>query len=147
MKAEITKSNVAARAGQILGGLVIALLLLDAGVMLLAPELLAGSMKATAFPIASAPIIGGILLGAIALYAIPRTSLLGAILLTGFLGGAICTHFRIGEIGSPPQLVSACLGVAIWASLYLRIESLRLLMPLRKSTSAVDVGQMLGKCG
>lgn len=134
------KRNAAVRTGQILAGLVIAVLLLDAGVLLLAPELLAGSMRATGFPMELSPAIGATLLVSIVLYAIPRTSVSGALLLTAFLGGAICTHFRIGEIGSPPQLVSASLGVTVWLSLYLRIEELRRLIPLRdaKSRSVLD---------
>jgi len=120
MNATTDKSTLAARAGQVLAGLVIALLLLDAGVLLLAPELLAGSMKATGLPAERAPIIGGILLVSLVLFAVPRTRMVGAILLTAFLGGAICTHFRIGEMGSPPQLICASLGFAIWVSLHLR---------------------------
>lgn len=131
------KWNTALRMGQILTGLVVTILLLDAGVLLLAPEILAGSMNATGFPIELSPIIGMILLVSIVLYAIPHTSVMGAILLTAFLGGAICTHFRIGEIGSPPQLVSASLGFAVWAALYLRLESLRQLIPLRDSNRNV----------
>ena len=64
------------------------------------------------------------------LYAIPRTAVLGAILTTGFLGGAICTHFRLGEIGSPPQLISLLLGVMTWGGLYLRDSRIRTLLPL-----------------
>jgi hypothetical protein len=74
--------------------------------------------------------IGGILLVCTVLFAVPRTSVLGAILITAFLGGAICTHFRVGEIASPPQIVCVALGVAAWASLYLRIGTLRVLLPL-----------------
>ena len=66
------------------------------------------------------------------LYAIPRTAMLGAILLTGFLGGAICTHFRLGEIGSPPQLICLALGILVWAGLYLRDTRVRDLLPLMR---------------
>ena len=48
----------------------------------------------------------------------------------GFLGGAICTHFRLGEIGSPPQIVCLVLGIMTWAGLYLRNPTLRKLLPL-----------------
>lgn len=60
-------------------------------------------------------------------YAIPRTSVLGAILLTGYLGGATATHVRIGEPFYLPMIV----GVLIWGGLFLRDDRLRALIPLR----------------
>ncbi len=60
-------------------------------------------------------------------YAIPRTSVLGAILLTGYLGGATSTHVRVGE----PFLLPIVVGVVVWAGLFLRDERLRALIPLR----------------
>jgi len=63
-----------------------------------------------------------------AVYVIPRTSVLGAILMTGYLGGAIATHVRIGELMVVPQVA---LGVLAWLGLYLRDPRLRALIPLR----------------
>jgi hypothetical protein len=63
------------------------------------------------------------------LYVIPRTTVLGAILLTGYLGGATATHLRIGE----PFHMAVLLGVLLWGGLYLRDERLRQLIPLRLS--------------
>jgi hypothetical protein len=60
-------------------------------------------------------------------YAIPRTSVLGAILLTGYLGGATATHVRVGE----PFFLPIIVGIAVWAGLYLRDARLRALIPLR----------------
>jgi len=60
-------------------------------------------------------------------YAVPRTSVLGAILLTGYLGGATATHVRAGE----PFYFPVIVGVVIWAGLFLRDDRLRALMPLR----------------
>lgn len=62
------------------------------------------------------------------LYAIPRTSVLGAILLTGYLGGATASHLRIGE----PFHMAVLLGLLLWGGLYLRDERLRLLVPFRR---------------
>ncbi len=62
------------------------------------------------------------------LYAIPQTSVLGAILLTGYFGGAIATHVRIEEAFVPPLMI----GVLIWLGLYLRTGALRALVPWRK---------------
>ena len=66
-------------------------------------------------------------LSCVLIYAIPATSILGAILLTGYLGGAICTHWRVGD----PFVVQAILGVLVWVGLYLREERLRGLVPFR----------------
>jgi hypothetical protein len=54
---------------------------------------------------------------------------LGAILVTGFLGGAICTHFRLGELASPPQLICILLGLMTWGGLYFRDSRIRALLP------------------
>ena len=62
------------------------------------------------------------------LYLVPRTSVLGAILLTGYLGGATATHLRIGE----PYYTAIFLGVLLWGGLFLRDERLRLLIPFRR---------------
>jgi len=61
------------------------------------------------------------------LYAVPRTSVLGAILLTGYLGGATATHVRVGE----PFFLPVVVGIVIWLGLYLRDSRLRTLVPLR----------------
>lgn len=62
------------------------------------------------------------------IYLIPRTSILGAILLTGYLGGATATNVRVGD---PSSIVTVILGVLIWGGLYLRDKRLRALIPLR----------------
>jgi hypothetical protein len=62
-------------------------------------------------------------------YAIPRTAVLGAILLTGYLGGATATHLRVGE----PPIIAIIVGIVVWAGLYLRDTRLRALIPLRSS--------------
>ncbi len=68
-------------------------------------------------------------LACVAIYAIPQTAVLGAVLLTGYLGGAICTHWRVGD----PFFVQILLGCFVWLGVYLREERLRALLPLRKS--------------
>jgi hypothetical protein len=62
-------------------------------------------------------------------YAIPRTSVLGAILMTGYLGGATATHVRVGE----PPFLAILVGIVVWAGVYLRDERLRALIPWRRS--------------
>ena len=65
----------------------------------------------------------------VVVYAVPQTAMLGAILLTGYLGGAILTHLRIGE----PVYTHVVLGVFLWLGLFLREPRLRKLLPLRKT--------------
>lgn len=71
--------------------------------------------------------IGIVELLCVVLYVVPQTAVLGAILLTGYLGGATASHVRIGE----PFHMAVLLGVVIWGSLYLRDARLRALLPLR----------------
>jgi hypothetical protein len=73
--------------------------------------------------------LGILEIGSAILYAIPRTSVLGAILLTGYLGGAIATCVRVGD---PTWPVPVLLGVFAWAGLYLRYIVLRSFIPLRR---------------
>ena len=68
-------------------------------------------------------------LSCVVIYAFPPTSVLGAVLLTGYLGGAICTHWRVGD----PFLVQFALGVLVWLGLYLREGRLKALLPLRRA--------------
>ena len=77
------------------------------------------------------PFIASLQLGAILLYVIPRTSVLGAVILTGYLGGAIASYVRIGELY--PPLVPLTTAMLAWLGIYLRDERLRQLLPLRLS--------------
>jgi hypothetical protein len=63
------------------------------------------------------------------IYLIPATSVLGAILLAGYIGGAICTHWRVGD----PFLPQVAIGLVIWLGIYLREPRLKALIPIRKS--------------
>ena len=74
--------------------------------------------------------LGIVLLACTALYLIPRTAVLGAILLTGYLGGAVATHVRVGA--SPFEILFPVIfGALLWGGLFLRDERLRELIPLR----------------
>ncbi len=123
----IVPRNRSMLVGRALSALVSLALLADATVILVYPELMQVEMDAIGFPAALSVRLGLIILVCASLYTIPRTALWGAVLTTGFLGGAICMHFRVGEFGSPPQLVALALGIAAWAGLYLtddRVKSL-----------------------
>lgn len=73
--------------------------------------------------------IGGVELACVLLYLIPRTSVLGAVLLAGYMGGAIATHVRLGEA----WYLQAAVGVVAWLGLFLREPRLRTLIPLRSA--------------
>lgn len=122
--------------GIILSILVTAALAADASVNLFAPGLIKSEMLDVQFPVSLAGTIGLIILVCAVLYAVPATSFVGAIMITGFLGGAICTHLRLGEIFSPPQFVSLLLGVATWGGLFLRDERVRIAVTGRLPSTA-----------
>ena len=112
-----------------LSALVVVFLLIDASVSIFSPHLLASVQAEVGFPSNLSPILGGIMLVCALVFAIPRTATVGAILITAFAGGAICTHFRIGEMGSPPQLISFALAAIAWLSLWLRDPNIRRTLP------------------
>jgi hypothetical protein len=120
--------------GRILAVFVIAALVADGAVNLVAPNLLQAEMEAVQFPYNLSPIIGGLCIISALLYAVPATAFIGAVMITGFLGGAICTHLRVGEILSPPQIVSLILGTATWVGLYLQDSRLRALVYAQNRT-------------
>ena len=72
------------------------------------------------------------LLGSTLLYAIPRTAVLGAILLTAYLGGAVATHVRVGSPLFSHTLFGVYLGVIVWGGLWLRDPRIRALLPLTR---------------
>ena len=114
--------------GRIISALVILFLLIDSvgKIVKLAPYL-EGTVK-VGYPASLVVPLGIVLLICTVVYAIPQTSVLGAILLTGYLGGATATHVRVGQ----PFWFPVMMGVLLWAALFLREERLRVLIPLRK---------------
>lgn len=111
--------------GRICSAVVVLVLLADAVMDLLMPQKLADVMSASGFQLEQASTLGFIVLLCAVLYAIPTTAFLGAILVTGFWGGAFCTHLRIGEAISPPSFVCLALGILAWVGLYLRDVRIR----------------------
>ena len=128
-----TSSKAARWASYVMSGLVILFLLFDAGIKLVPLEIVTQASAQLGLPAdaAFARMLGILTLIGVALYAIPRTSVLGAILLTGYMGGAIATHLRIGSPLFSHVLFGFYLGVLIWGGLYLRDERVRRLIPLR----------------
>jgi hypothetical protein len=119
--------------GRAISGVIILLLLLDAAmkVMRVTP-VVEGTVKA-GYPANSVLPIGIILLVCLVCYVIPRTAVLGAILLTGYLGGAVATNLRISSPLLSYTLVPVYVGVLVWGGLFLREERLRALIPLRET--------------
>lgn len=117
-------------AGRLVSAFVVIALMADGTIQLLAPTQIASMLQETGFATEATRVVGPIILACATLYAIPATAVLGAILVTGFLGGAICAHVRIGELGSPPQLISLLLGAMTWGGLYARNPRIRAILPL-----------------
>jgi hypothetical protein len=82
------------------------------------------------WPESALPLLAFLQLGCLLLYIIPPTAVLGAVLLTGYLGGAIATYVRMGE--PYPVLVPLSTSMIAWAGIYLRDERLRSLIPFRR---------------
>ena len=111
----------------IMTALPVLMLLFSATMKLIHPPQLDEGFVKMGIPVSHALGLGILELACTLLYAIPRTSVLGAILLTGYLGGAMQTHVRIGE----PVFMHVIFGVLIWGGLFLRDTRLRALIPLR----------------
>jgi hypothetical protein len=127
-------NSVAARRIGLVMSTLISIILLGDGLFSLfgrtfAPDTVRQMMELGGFCTEQAGVLGIITLTCAVLYAIPRTAVLGAILVSGFFGGAICAHFRLGEMGSPPQVASLILGAMAWGGLYLRNAQVRALLP------------------
>lgn len=122
-------SSRAIWAGRILCGLAILALSMDAAGKLFVPELMIANSPSLGLPADPAfhRLLGVILAVCIALYAFQRTSVLGAILLTGFLGGAVATHLRVGSPLLSATLFGVYLGIIIWGGLWLRNPRVRAL--------------------
>jgi len=96
------------------------------------PNLIATAMAGdgwppeTVLPIAVLALTGGLL------YAIPQTAMLGAIVITGFAGGALAAHLRVTSAFIWPEIVNILIAVAAWTGLYLRDQKLRALLPFRR---------------
>ena len=116
-------------AGRILSSLSVLFLLFDAGGHLHMPAPVVDAFSRLAYTLGLSHALGIIQLICVVFYAIPRTSILGAILLTGYLGGAVATHLRVRD---PlfDTLFPIIFGVLVWAGFFLRDARLRALIPL-----------------
>lgn len=115
--------------GRVLSGLIILFMLLDGVTKIMRDPHVTKAMADLQFPDALTQALGVVALLCAALYAIPRTSVLGAILLSGFLGGATAAKARQEDWG---MLFPVVFGIVAWLGLYLRDERVRALIPLRR---------------
>lgn len=120
-------------AGRIVSGLVTLFLLFDGGIKLVPLDIVIETSRQMGIPEHLARTLGVLTLAGALLYAFPRTAVLGAILLTGYFGGAIYAHVRIDSPLFSHTLFGVYLGILMWLGLWLRDARLRALLPLVRS--------------
>ena len=124
-------SNANRWAGLVMSGVPALFLLVDGVMKLFKPPVVVDTTVQLGFPEAVILPLGVVLLACTALYLVPRTAVLGAILLTGYLGGAVATHVRVGE-GAFPILFPVIIGTLLWGGLVLRDPQVAALLPLAR---------------
>jgi hypothetical protein len=128
----ITVAKTALWTGRVISTLPVLMLLMSAVMKFMKPPPVVEGFAHLGLPESLALGLGILEMLCTVLYVIPRTAVLGAILLTGYLGGATVTHLRVGD----PFIMPAILGVFVWGGLFLRDPRLRALIPLRREPAA-----------
>ena len=122
------------RAGLVLSGLAVLFLLFDsAGKLLQVQPVIDGTLE-LGYPRDSVFSLGLVLLSCVLAYIVPRTSVLGALLLTGYLGGAVATHVRVANPLFSHVLFPTYVAAFLWGGLILRDARLRALLPIRRAS-------------
>lgn len=130
-----TKASAGVRTGQVLSGLFIVFMLFaSAFPKFFVPQVSVPTMEQLGWPPKYLLLIGFIEVGGTLLYAIPKTAILGAVVLTGLLGGAMATQLRVESPLFGSVLFGLYLGLIMWGGLWLRDGRLRLLLPIRSDT-------------
>jgi hypothetical protein len=114
-------------AGRALSALPLPIMLYGAGAKLMHGPAIVEGFRKLGLPEGVMAPIGVLEIACVLLYTIPRTAVLGAILVSGYMGGAILTHLRVGE----PFVTPLVVGLFVWAGLFLRDERIRMLLPVR----------------
>jgi hypothetical protein len=120
-------ARAATRTGRVLTTLLVLFFLFDAVPKLVALQVVVDATAQLGFPAATVPVIGAVLLVCTVLYVVPRTAVLGAVLLTGYLGGAVCAQLRV-DAPLFSLLFPVFLGALVWVAAYLRSSALRTLV-------------------
>ena len=128
----ISISNKRLWTGRILSSLAALFMIFNGVIKLIRIPPVVDSFNLLGYPLSLAIVIGILEISCTIVYLIPRTSVLGAILLTGYLGGAVATHVRVGNPLFSHILFPIYIGLMFWGGLYLREERLHSLIPLRK---------------
>ena len=121
-------SRAAVRTGTVISVLVGLFLLFDASIKLLRLPFVVEATVQLGFPAHTVQVMGALLLISLAVYAIPRTSVFGAVLITGYLGGAVCANVRVDAPLFGYVLFPIYVAVLVWLGLYLRNAALRQLV-------------------
>ena len=124
-------TRTAANAGRVCAGLAVLFLAFDTALKVLKLQPAVEGTIALGYPADSVVWIGIIELVCLVMYLVPRTSVLGGLLLTGYLGGAVATHVRISNPLLTHTLFPVYVALLLWGGLYLREQRLRALVPLR----------------
>ena len=117
--------------GRVLTALPVLFLAFDVTIKLMKIQPVVDSFAQLGIPVELARVVGTVELFCLVLYCIPRTAVLGAMLLTGYLGGAVLTHLRIGSPLVSHTLFPIYIGIMLWGALWLRDSRVRALVPLR----------------
>jgi hypothetical protein len=118
--------------GRILGGIVVLFLVFDSIIHMIVINPVVQSFQELGYPVSLSATLGIIELLCLVLYCVPRTSLLGAILLTGYLGGAVAIQLRVGAPLASTALFPIYLGLLAWGGVFLRDARARILLPFNR---------------
>lgn len=125
MEATIETAVPARWAGRVLSGIAVLFLTFDAAIKLADIKAVAEASQRLGLPDHLAGALGTLLLACLTLYVVPRTAVLGAVLLTGYLGGAVAMHLRVGDPLFSHTLFPVYVGAMLWAGLFLRDARVR----------------------
>ena len=130
-----TKANWQLISGRVLSGLVVLFLLADGAMKLVPLQPVIDTNAQLGWPVdpVTLRLLGAVLIAATLLYVLPSTSILGAVVITAYLGGAVATHARIASPLLSHTLFGAYIGVMAWGGLWLREPRLRALLPLKNA--------------
>ena len=131
LAAPVAVSKASLWAGRVMSALPVLFMLFDSVIKIMVIDAVVSSFGELGYPVSLAVGIGILELVCLIVYVIPQTSVLGAILLTGYLGGAVASDLRIGTPLFSNILFPVYVGVLIWGGLYMRDTRLRALIPLR----------------
>lgn len=135
MQSDIPGSSISKSslwAGRILSGLAALFMIFDGVIHVLKISPVVEGFGQLGFPLSVAVPLGIVELVCVALYLYPRTSVLGAILLTGYLGGAIATQVRVAAPLLSTTLFPVYIALLVWGGIYLRDDRVRAMIPLRR---------------